>query len=434
MELQRILEKRGAAFKAMRDLVDAAGNEGRAMTAEENQQYEKWEQEFDGLSSLKEKAERSAVIAQEMAEYRTQAAENPVPGEQRMDLATVSRDQVRDISCRYVENRAALKPAEVRFLEDARAAFGRYLRTGLPGLSQAELRVMQADLGAQGGALIPPINVVMDLIKAVDNDCFFRQLASVTQLTEAASLGKPTLDTDMDDATWTSELATGSEDTALRFGMREMTPHPLAKRTKISAKLLRIAALSPETLVRQRLAYKFAVTQEKAFMTGSGAQQPLGVFTASAQGINTDRDVSTGNSTTAIGADNLIECKYTLKGAYHPGASWIFHRDAVKMIRKLKDGNGQYLWLPGIQAGQPDRILDLPFRMSEYAPNTFTTGLYVGMLADWKRCYQIVDALDMTIQRLVELYAEANEVGFIARQETDGMPVLSEAAVRVKLA
>jgi HK97 family phage major capsid protein len=71
--------------------------------------------------------------------------------------------------------------------------------------------------------------------------------------------------------------------------------------------------------------------------------------------------------------------------------------------------------------------------MSEYAPSTFTTGLYVGILGDFSK-YWIVDALDMEMQRLVELYAATNQIGFIGRKETDGMPCLEEAFVRVTLA
>jgi HK97 family phage major capsid protein len=70
---------------------------------------------------------------------------------------------------------------------------------------------------------------------------------------------------------------------------------------------------------------------------------------------------------------------------------------------------------------------------SEWAPNTFTTGQCVGLLGDFSH-YWIADALSMQIQRLNELYAETNQVGFIGRLETDGAPVLEEAFVRVKLA
>jgi HK97 family phage major capsid protein len=84
-------------------------------------------------------------------------------------------------------------------------------------------------------------------------------------------------------------------------------------------------------------------------------------------------------------------------------------------------------------AGEPPILLGLPFFMSEYAPNTFTTGLYVGILGDFSN-FWIVDALTMIFQRLVELFAATNQVGFIGRRELDGMPVLSEAFVRVTLA
>jgi HK97 family phage major capsid protein len=61
-----------------------------------------------------------------------------------------------------------------------------------------------------------------------------------------------------------------------------------------------------------------------------------------------------------------------------------------------------------------------------------TSGLYVGALGDWSH-YWIADALDLAIQRLDELYAETNQVGFIGRQAVDGQFTLPEAAVRVKL-
>lgn len=260
-----------------------------------------------------------------------------------------------------------------------------------------------------------------------------RLLVRVQTLTQSASLGVASLDTDPADPSWTTELAIGSEDSSMVFGKRELEPKPLAKSIKISNKLLRLSTLDIEQLVRARLAYKFGVTEEAAFISGSGAGQPLGLFTASADGISTGRDISTGNTTTSIQTDGLLEAKFGLKPQYRPRARWLFHTDAVKQIAKLKDGDGQYIWQQGIQAGAPDRLLNLPYMESQYVPNTFTAALYVGMLGDFAY-YWIVDSLDMTIQRLVELYAATNQVGFIGRLECDGMPVLEEAFVRVKLA
>ena len=269
------------------------------------------------------------------------------------------------------------------------------------------------------------------LIKAVDDQVYLRQWGTVYPVTGAESLGAPSLDTDPADPAWTSELLIGSEDSSARFGRRELTPHPLAKYIKISRKLLQKIP-SVESLIIQRLAYKFAIAMEKGGMTGTGAGQPLGVFTASADGVSTSRDVSTGNTTTSMTFDGLKEAKYTLKGQYWPRARWIFHRDGVKQLAKLKDGEGQYIWAESVRVGEPDRLLGLPVFMSEYAPNTFTTLLYVGILGDFS-FYWWADSLAMEMQRLVELYAATNQIGLIGRLESDGMPVLAEAFVRVKL-
>ena len=109
-----------------------------------------------------------------------------------------------------------------------------------------------------------------------------------------------------------------------------------------------------------------------------------------------------------------------------------FKANPPPVIRKLKDNEGRYLWQPSIVVGEPDRILDFPFIMSEYAPNTFTSGKYVGILGDFTH-YWIADSLNMEIQRLNELYSEKNQIGFIGRAETDGMPTLEEAFIRVTM-
>ena len=214
---------------------------------------------------------------------------------------------------------------------------------------------------------------------------------------------------------------------------RELRPHPQAQFIKVSNTLLRQAILGADALVRDRLAYKMSIVEENAFMNGTGAQQPLGIFVASANGISTGRDVSTGNTTTELRTDNLKEVKYTLKQQYRANCTWIFHCSSIKMLAKLKDGEGRYIWQPAITAGTPDRLEGYPIYESEYAPSTFTTKLYLGILGDFSY-YWIADALDMTIQKLVELYAATNQVGFISRSETDGMPVHETAFVRVKLA
>lgn len=325
--------------------------------------------------------------------------------------------------------------------QDAYArAFGAYLRDGRAGLDEATARALQ--MGGDptdGGYLMAPQQFVADLIEAVDDMVHIRGLATVNQLTEGESLGRPARTSDVDDAEWTSELSTGSDDDSLKFGKRELRPHPLAKRVKVSRTLLRRASIGPEAIVRARLAYKFGVSQEKAYMTGDGNQKPLGLFVASTDGISTGRDVDVSSdganlvndATNGRAADDLIDAKYTLKAQYHPRARWLFHRFVIRDVRKLKDDQGQYIWQPGLAGDRPDTILEIPYLIAEFAPNSFADDAYIGMLGDFSY-YWIAESLEFELQRLVELYAESNQVGFIGRQEIDGMPTLEEAFVRLQ--
>lgn len=320
----------------------------------------------------------------------------------------------------------------------AMKAWNKLIKGGARVLSDADLKALRADQDSAGGFLLAPQQVVNELIKAIDDMVFIRKLATVYPLAVSESLGVPVLDTDLSDPTWTSELLTGSDDTVEPFNKRELKPSPLAKRIKISRKLLRQSTINADNLIRERLALRFGYVQENAFLTGSGANQPLGVFTASTLGISTARDVATAGAS-AIAGDDLINTKYGLKAAYWPKARWILNRSVLKTVRKLKDSANNYIWAPGLGPGGgltgnlPATLVDSPFEISEFAPGTITTGLYTAILGDFS-FYWIAEALNLEIQVINELYAETNQIGYIARMELDGQPVHEEAFVRMKQA
>ncbi|WP_433406869.1 phage major capsid protein [Streptomyces sp. CA-146814] len=401
MKIRELRTKRTKLGADARAIMKEAEDAGRSMTPEEETQFDKLMDERDGVDATIERAERLE--------------------------ADDRNDDVEDD-----------KPTGGRGGDAAMSALRTYVLGGRSALTEAQARALNAGHDPEGGFLVAPQQFVKDLLKNVDDQVVLRGLATVHQLTQAESLGVPTLDQDLGDAEWTSELATGSEDDGLRFGKRELRPHPLAKRVKISRKLLRASVLNPETLVRERLAYKFGITAEKSYMVGDGNQKPLGMFTASPNGIPTTRDVDIATSGSGFvnapggsSADDLITAKYTLKSAYHSKARWLFHRMMIASVRKLKDGDGNYIWRAGLANDQGDRILDLPFITSEFAPSTFGDGDYVGMLGDFSY-YWIAEALSFEVQRLNELYATSNQVGFIGRQEADGMPILPEAFIRLQ--
>jgi len=396
-EVKELLERRANIWEKAKELIDRVEAEGRDFNTEEQSQYDKMMDEMDELAKRAKRLEEKQRFEAQMS--------MPI------------NEPVRAIPTDQKEDRG----------KDLMPEFRAFIKTGV---ISPELRALQVDPATQGGNLLPPQQFVAELIKEIDDAVFIRRLATVIPVNTSDSLGAPTLDTDIADADWTTEVQTITEGT-MTFGKRELKPNQLSKLVKVSMKLLRTSAIPVESLVSQRLAYKFAITEEKAFLLGSGTGEPLGLFTVSTDGISAARDVpSTGGKITA---DSLIDAKYALKAQYRNGAQWIFHRDVIKLIAKLKDNDDQYLWRPGISLGQPDTLLNLPVNESEYAPNTVAVDSYVGIIGNF-RYYWIAELMGMELQRLNELFAQTSQVGFIGRMWVDGAPVLESAFARIKIA
>lgn len=461
-KIKKLREERAKLINDQRAILNLAQEEKRDLSADENTNYENMEKRFDeitdeinGLTKEVEKIEADELRRKKLEdkEKMLQSSQyqplTPDPNANDDDQGKRNipefaeyrvSEKYNELIENYRKSKGYRKLASVEYLN----SFKRYLIEGdhltaehrnVLFSTDVDFRALQADDDKSGGYLVAPEQLVVSIIQELDNRVFVRQYANVIPLPNAASLGAPARDNDVGDTTWTSEIKTGGMDTDLDFDKRSLTPHPLARGIKASRKLIRIAMIDIGAYIAQRFGYKLGTVEENAFLNGSGVNQPLGVFTSSDHGISSARDVSTGNTTTGITADGLINCQMGLKSQYRNLAScrWCFHRDGIKMIRKLKDGEGQYLWKMGIADGKPDTILGKPYEESEYAPSTFTTGKIVGIIGDWAQ-YWIADSLAMEIQVVDQLYAATNQMGYFCRKETDGMPVLEEAFSRVVLA
>jgi HK97 family phage major capsid protein len=418
MNSVELREERADLAKKARAIQERAIAEDREVTPEENAEFDRIMDDVD------KKMERIARLE------KLESVES--------DLEAATPRQSRPLDSEAREQRKAEERGEVgerRNKED----FRHWMITGEArgSLRLAEQRDTIISTDAKGGFLILPVRLTNDLIKSVDDQVFMRGLATISNVTDAKKLGIRKMTSRMSDANWTTEVQAVTEDTSMAFDRRDMEPNLLTKLSKISIRTITLST-DAENIVRDELAYQFGITQEKAFLSGNGTAKPLGVFTASANGISTARDVAvTQAAQTTIDPDLLIDAKFSMKQAYlrGPKAAWLLHRTTVGKIRKLTIAGtaANYLWQPGLQAGEPDRILDIPYFMSEYVPATYTTGLYIGLLGNFSY-YRIAQVNTVFLQRLVEKYADTNEVGFIGRMWVDGAPLLEEAFVRLKIA
>jgi len=435
-------QKRCELWTQAKALMAKADGEKRALRGEEEGQYQALCGDIDRLGKEVEHEERSARLDAEFAAPMTPVHEPGARGAAPQYDPEFAKKALAVRNFIRGKNAGNADPHTWRFEPpdpekvDIAPLYAKRSR---------ESRALVADNATSAGYLAPVEQFVATLIKFVDDYVFVRRMATVMPLVSADSLGAPSLDNDLSDPDWTEEIQPAAEDTAMTVGKRALKPTPLSKLVKISNRLIRISAINVEQLVAQRLAYKFAIAQEKGFLTGPGTKQgPLGLFTPSADGIPgsgaNNRD-TTASASTAFTGDDIIATYYSVKAQYQDSGVWIMHRDTVQRLRKLKDGNSNYIWAPaGMGAGFPslsgkqaDTIMGRPLCMSEYAPNTFTTGKYVMLFGDLS-FYWIAESLSMQLQRLMELYAINNQVGYIGRMEIDGQPVLAEAFARLKLA
>lgn len=306
------------------------------------------------------------------------------------------------------------------------------------GFFRAEKRAGDTTLsvgtsGTQGSAFVlAPEQFVDEIIKEVEKQAVIYGRVRKLAVNGAGSLGVPYEKTDADSAEWTNEIPNSdiAVDKKWAFGKRELSPTDLVKQILVTKKLLATSAFPIDTLAKDKIAEKLTDAFENGILNGTGSNQPLGVFTKSADGINEDRDIETAAA--ALSADDLINMKMSLRPAYRNKAVWVMSSEILKDVMKLKAQDGRYLWQPAIADGQPSTILGLPVIESEYAPAVKVSGSYVAVLGDFSHYwFAYWKGLDITV--LNEKYAGTNQVGFLGHTLADGQPTLSAAFARLKI-
>lgn len=401
-DIRELMEKRTKAVADARILVDKADEEKRSMTSEEERQ---WDAYMEDEKRFGKEIERETKLLE--AERRN------------AETAVHNAGQSRETQTPDVELRAR--------------AFNVLLKDGPQAMSLEEKRSLTTQSDTQAGFLNAPQEFVQQLIERVRDEVFLEAESTSHTTTNANGLGFPTLETYPGKIKMISEITEAPEDTDLAFGKREFKPHLAKKLIKISDAMLRADGMNAEAIAINAVSYIVGITKEYMYLLGTGNQEPLGVFVADAKGIPTSRDFTTDMKATDFTPDALKGVKYSLKGQYMKTAKWLFHRDGVAKVAKLKDGEGRYIFDTANTVGAMDMLLNRPMIMSEYVPNTFTASQYVGMFGDFSK-YWTVNSLNLRIKRLNELFAATSQVGFIFELEFDGMPVLSEAFTRIKTA
>jgi len=267
---------------------------------------------------------------------------------------------------------------------------------------------LQTSPDEQGGYLIPE-TFWQEIIMKMDEINVMRRLCRV--ITTSNDINIPLEDTGAT-VGYVDEGALIPE-TDATFKRAKLSAYKIGALIRVTTELLQDSMFDIESYVRNEFAKKLAAFEEQEFINGDGSEGYI-------SGLLTDPSLKTVTAKTAgtIVFDDVIDLIYTVPIQNRPGSSFLTSDSAVKMMRKLKDTTGQYIWSPSIIPGQPDKIYGYPLNVSTSyaAPEAGEKAMVFG---DFKG-YWIGDRLRPTIQRLVERYADYGQVGFIATERVDG--------------
>ena len=273
---------------------------------------------------------------------------------------------------------------------------------------------LQIGTDSEGGYLIPD-EFERTLLAALNDANVMRSLANVI----TTSFGDKVIPVvaSRGTASWVAEEAPATESDDA-FGQITLGAHKLVTMIKVSEELLNDSVFNLESYIAKEFARRIGSAEEEAFIVGNGTGKPTGIVNMAELGVTT----AVNN---AITFDEIIDLYYSLREPYRNNSAWLLNDSTVKVIRKLKDSTGNYLWQPSVQAGTPDTILNRPVKTSVFMPTIATTTKVIAF-GDFSH-YWVADRQGRAFQRLNELYAVNGQVGFKASERVDGKLTLAEA-------
>lgn len=324
--------------------------------------------------------------------------------------------------------------------DDYRRAFrDGYLRKGLERpLKELESKALSAGVPAEGGYAVPE-EIDRRIAKLARDLSPIRAHATVVQIgsgdfKKLVAVGAPA-------SGWVSETAARIETAAPSFTeiappIGEIYANPAATQT-----MLDDAFFDVESWLAEELAREFSAKEGAAFVNGDGVDKPQGLLsypTSTADDatrpFGTVQYLATGvdgDFPASDPSDLLVDLVYALKARYRTGARFLMNATTLARVRKFKDVDGDYLWKPGLEAGQPSTLMGFPVVEVPDMPD-IAVGTLAIAFGDLASAYLIADRFGTRVLR--DPYSNKPFVHFYATKRVGGALVNSEAIKFIKFA
>lgn len=433
--LKTLREEQETALAEARTALDEIETADESRSKELEEQHDRAMARYDELEVKAEREEKHAERQRKLAERQD-------------ELNQIDKDKRPGGGERTAKGAGETEDTPEAREKKKAEAFGAFLRHGFGGCTDEQREIIRAQsrevrqivgenearaqgvsTSAAGGALVPE-DFMAELVKSLKafgpmNDA---EIVNRIETATGADLPWPTVDdTSNEGALLAENTQVGEQD--VTFSSKTLEAYKYTtKLIRVSNELLQDSVFNVEEWLRMLMAERVGRILNRHFTTGTGSSQPNGIATASTLGV-------TAASSTTLTADELIDLEHSVDPAYRsdPSCRFMFNDDTFKIIRKLKDGQSNYLWQPAdLRVGAPASFLGYPYSVNQ-AMNSFE-----GISPDGDNRPVIFGAMNryavrmvraLAVRRLTERYADYDQVGFVGFMRADG-ELMDTAAVK----
>ncbi len=284
-------------------------------------------------------------------------------------------------------NSAAAREHQDKFLAWARKGSD---PEGLLGLEvQAGL---STDSSPDGGFLVPT-EIEKNIERLALASVAMRRIARVT--TSRGEYAKP-LSKGGATGGWVAERATRDETDTPDLNLFSPAMHEIYAMPSATQKLLDMSDFDVAAWLAEEIGDVFVSTEGTGFITGNGVSRVKGIIDTDKMVANASWEygktgyIASGHASLINNADKFFDLQHALKPVYRQNGTWLMNDTTLSIVRKMKDGEGRYLWQPGLAAGVPDTLLGKPVEIDDNMPD-IGADEYPIAFGDFKRAYTIVD-------------------------------------------
>lgn len=430
--LKDIRDKQSALVAQAREALDAIDDADESRAAELEEQHDRALAEFDKLEKQAAREEsaikRQAALSERVAEMEEiDRSKRPGGGEK-----IAKADPAEEVDPKVAHREAFSNFIRYGFgglSDEHRAVIRSQSRQVREVLGETEARAQGVASAGVGGALVPE-DYMAEIVRSMAdwgpmND---GSVVRVINTSTGADMPWPTVNDTANKGALIAENTQVTEQ-AVTYSTKTLGAFKYTTRLILVAnELLQDAAFGMDEHLQSLMAERIARITNEHFTTGTGSSQPNGIVTASTAGKETA-------SATTLTADELIDLEHSVDPAYRraPTCGFQFNDTTFKVIRKLKDGDGNYLWQAAdIRVGAPSTVLGYRYWINQdmdsfgdSSPAGDNRPVIFGDMS--KYVVRFVSAL--AVRRLVERYADYDQVGYLGFMRADG-ELLDTAAIK----